>query len=67
MSATLGNQMIISSSSARFARVRQAFATWRRRMRDRANLTRLDDRDRRDLGLSRAAAQDEVNKPFWRA
>ena len=39
---------------------------WRRRSRDRAELAKFDERMLRDIGLSRADAWLEVNKPFWR-
>jgi uncharacterized protein YjiS (DUF1127 family) len=45
------------------------FATlgeWRRRLRERGQLARLDDRMLRDIGLTRADAQFLINKPFWR-
>lgn len=44
------------------ARLRQ----WQRRLRDRAELARLDDRALLDIGLSRADAEFLINKPFWR-
>ena len=40
--------------------------TARRRSRDRADLARMDDRELRDLRLSRATVAFELNKPFWR-
>jgi len=39
---------------------------WRRRMRERAELARWEDRDMRDAGVSRSAVQLEMAKPFWR-
>jgi uncharacterized protein YjiS (DUF1127 family) len=39
---------------------------WRRRMHDRADLARLDDRMLKDIGLSRTDAEFLINKPFWR-
>jgi uncharacterized protein YjiS (DUF1127 family) len=39
---------------------------WRRRSRDRAQLTVLDDRMLRDIGLTRSDAEFLANKPFWR-
>jgi uncharacterized protein YjiS (DUF1127 family) len=32
----------------------------------RRHLARMDDRLLRDIGLSRADAKREINKPFWR-
>jgi uncharacterized protein YjiS (DUF1127 family) len=36
------------------------------RRRQRLALAELDDRLLADIGVSRVAAHDEVNKPFWR-
>ena len=41
------------------------FAEWRRRRRGRIQLALLDDHMLRDIGLSRAEAWYEINKPFW--
>lgn len=43
------------------------FRTWRRRARERALLGSLSDRTLKDIGLSRADANLEADKPFWRA
>ena len=42
------------------------FREWRRRVRSREDLARLDDRMLRDIGIMRAEACFEVSKPFWR-
>jgi uncharacterized protein YjiS (DUF1127 family) len=39
---------------------------WRRRLHERAELARLDDRTLQDIGLTRADADFLVNKPFWK-
>jgi uncharacterized protein YjiS (DUF1127 family) len=39
--------------------------TWRRRQ-SRACLAQFDDRMLKDIGLTRAEAELEFNKPFWR-
>ena len=44
----------------------QILSTWRRRARERRELTQLDHRTLRDLGLSEGQIQFEANKPFWR-
>jgi uncharacterized protein YjiS (DUF1127 family) len=41
-------------------------AAWRERARSRALLAHLSPRDVKDLGLSKADAWAEINKPFWR-
>lgn len=40
---------------------------WRERTRQRRELAALDDRMLTDLGLTRAAVEDEAGKPFWRS
>ena len=44
----------------------QIFNTWRRRVRERRELSHLDHRTLRDLGLTESQIQFEANKPFWR-
>lgn len=44
----------------------RTFGLWRRRARERAELTRWEDRDLRDAGLSRDVLHNELAKPFWR-
>jgi uncharacterized protein YjiS (DUF1127 family) len=39
---------------------------WRRRMRERDYLARMDDRLLKDIGLTRAEALRLSDKPFWR-
>ena len=40
---------------------------WYQRARQRRQLIDLDDRQLRDIGLSRGAARREANKAFWQA
>ena len=40
---------------------------WQERARGRAELAALDDRQLRDIGLTRCDANRESDKPFWRA
>ena len=58
------------SSRAPLAGTFTAFAnvigTWRERARERRELSLLDARSLRDLGLNPGNVQFEVNKPFWR-
>jgi uncharacterized protein YjiS (DUF1127 family) len=44
----------------------QILATWRRRAQERTELSRLDQRTIRDLGLSEGDVVFEASKPFWR-
>ncbi|QQS15018.1 MAG: DUF1127 domain-containing protein [Rhodospirillales bacterium] len=51
------------------AAVKAAFAWWADRQelaRSRRALLTLDDRMLRDIGVDRATARDEGEKPFWR-
>ncbi|MFD1624531.1 DUF1127 domain-containing protein [Azospirillum griseum] len=41
-------------------------ATWADRRRQRRTLTQMPDHLLADIGLSRADAEQEVTKPFWR-
>ena len=54
------------TSSHLLASVAGLLATARQRSRDRATAAMLDDRDLRDIGMSRSALAFELNKPFWR-
>lgn len=44
----------------------QILATWRQRARERNELSLLDRRTIRDLGLSEGDVVFEASKPFWR-
>ena len=44
----------------------QIFTQWRRRSRERRELSQLDRRTVQDLGLSPSEVQFEASKPFWR-
>ena len=50
-----------------WSQVQQCFAEWRRRARERYELSQLDDRGLKDIGFSRCEASREVIKPFWNA
>jgi uncharacterized protein YjiS (DUF1127 family) len=42
-------------------------ALWHRRAQERRALAMMDERDLRDIGISRLDALREANKPAWRA
>jgi uncharacterized protein YjiS (DUF1127 family) len=50
-----------------FFTARQIIAHWRRRVRIRNELITLSYSDLRDIGWTRAEAETERRKPFWRA
>ena len=47
------------------ARGLDALRTWQQRSRERCDLLSLSERLLRDIGLSRAAVEQEACKPFW--
>jgi len=47
-------------------RVLATLREWRRRAHDRAELSKLDHRMLRDIGLTQADAEFLSSKPFWR-
>ncbi len=49
------------------ARVGATLVMWQQRVSERAALASLDDRFLKDMGLTRADAEREYGKPFWRA
>lgn len=49
-----------------FSTVANVIGTWRQRRRERRELSLLDARSLRDLGLNPSNIQFEANKPFWR-
>ena len=63
MAFTIRSRM---SGSHLLARMSGMLATARRRSREREALAMLEDRDLRELGLTRAALAFEMNQPFWR-
>lgn len=40
---------------------------WRQRAWERRMLAHMTERDLKDVGLTPQLAQNEINKPFWRA
>lgn len=48
-------------------RLGSSVAAWQERARMRRGLAAMDDRLLRDIGLTRAQAHREYDKPFWRS
>ena len=57
-------ERVVPSVAVRLA---ETLGEWLRRGRSRRLLAQMDDRMLHDIGLSRDAAQGEIEKPFWRA
>lgn len=51
---------------SRFLGALLTLEAWADRRRQRQVLSELDDHMLRDIGLTRAAAEHEASKPFWR-
>jgi uncharacterized protein YjiS (DUF1127 family) len=49
------------------ARVASTLRLWRKRIREKRALERLDERDLHDIGVSFSDVYAELNRPFWRA
>jgi uncharacterized protein YjiS (DUF1127 family) len=49
-----------------FARLWAALSAWQHRRRSHRDLLSLDDRMLKDIGLTRAQAEQASRKPFWR-
>ncbi len=47
--------------------VPETLVIWQERSETRAALYDLDDRLLRDMGIDRAAADEESRRPFWKA
>ena len=65
--ATPVARIVVGSRSlaTRLTALLNLLATWMERRRQRLSLDRLGDTLLRDIGLSRADVEGEVNKPFW--
>ena len=54
------------SPSGLLARLFDLLMTWSQRARERRELHAMSEHSLRDIGLSRADAAQEYDKPFWR-
>jgi uncharacterized protein YjiS (DUF1127 family) len=59
--------LINSHPAAFWPRLTATLKLWRRRIVEREQLARLDERELRDIGVSAATVAAELDKPFWRA
>jgi uncharacterized protein YjiS (DUF1127 family) len=57
----------VHTAVAAFRRLRENIAWWRSQQRAREQLRLLDARGLADIGISRAQANFEAEKPFWKA
>jgi uncharacterized protein YjiS (DUF1127 family) len=48
------------------ARPAEPVRVWRERVRERGYISRMSERELRDIGLTASLAKWEINKPFWR-
>jgi uncharacterized protein YjiS (DUF1127 family) len=55
----------IRTSSAMLKGLKEQLVAWQLRARGRAALLSLSDAELQDIGISRAQANFESNKPFW--
>lgn len=58
---------LLSSIRAQLGAAWRLVCVWKQRHRDRAVLRSLSPRDIRDFCPREADAEEEMNKPFWRA
>jgi uncharacterized protein YjiS (DUF1127 family) len=49
------------------ARAAATLRLWRKRIREKHALARLDERDLHDFGASHSDVYAELSRPFWRA
>lgn len=74
MTTTLASKCTLAGASAPCRKAAAApivtplvdlFSTWFERVRERRQLHALDDRMLKDIGLTRADVEHEVQKRFW--
>jgi len=57
----------VGTIARQLARVTDVVLLWQQRAAERTHLARLSDHHLKDIGMNRAAVEQEVSKPFWRA
>jgi uncharacterized protein YjiS (DUF1127 family) len=58
-------RLSITTVHSRWSELRALFIEWGRRARSRYELNMLNDRELRDIGLTRTDSNNECDKPFW--
>jgi len=61
-----GQSGIAQRASKYLQSLAKAYRVWRRRSQTRRSLKTLSEHQLRDIGVSRAEAVVEADKPFWR-
>lgn len=64
--AVMINRHVLPRNPSVASGILQMVRQWSERASQRRALAALDDRALQDIGLSRATALGEANKPFWR-
>lgn len=64
--ATAPRPGFLSGAGALAVRTLDLLVGWQERAQQRYMLASLDDRNLRDMGISRADVAQETSKPFWR-
>lgn len=62
-----GTQHTVGQATGFLASLIEAPFVWLERVQDRRRLAELDDHLLRDIGISRADAENVAARPFWRA
>lgn len=62
----ISSRVRAAPSVATVGRLAAAIRLWHRRIREREALAGMNDRELRDIGVSRMDALGELAKPFWR-
>ncbi len=62
-----GNLDLLSQLSRAPSRVAGVMLLWHTRAVERSHLAKLEDYHLQDMGISRAEADREAAKPFWKA
>jgi uncharacterized protein YjiS (DUF1127 family) len=61
-----GRPSLTAYASALAGAIARTLRTWGARIRERHAFPLIDERDLREMGLSRWDIEQELRKPFWR-